>query len=76
MDARTKGAIGMTHWITWNGGECPVDPETPVMVRYRADADDFDFASYRRFRAGAVVWQHYDTAPETDVVAYTEKVSA
>ncbi len=24
---------GETDWIEWNGGECPVDPETPIRVR-------------------------------------------
>ena len=25
----------MNEWIEWNGGECPVSPETKVEVRFR-----------------------------------------
>jgi hypothetical protein len=33
------------EWITWAGGECPVPPETVVMVRFRhAGATDVDEA--------------------------------
>jgi hypothetical protein len=58
------------NWTRWDGGECPVDPETTVIVRYRADGADFDFDSFRQFKASQVLWGHYRTAPETDIVAY------
>jgi len=35
----------MTDWIKWNGGECPVAPETMVEVVYRDGTQDRDMAN-------------------------------
>ena len=67
---REKVMPDKIHWLNWNGGECPVDASAQVIARYRADADDFDFQQYRRFRADKVLWDHYNTSPKTDVIAY------
>ena len=60
----------MTPWIDWKGGECPVPPETMVIVRCRADPDGFDFDRYRNFRAGDLLWRHFASAPSSDIIAY------
>ena len=51
-------------WIKWDGGECPVDPETIVEVRFRCGETDEDGeASY---------WRWYHGKGDYDIVAYRE----
>lgn len=57
-------------WIEHDGGPCPVPPQRRVIVRYRSDPDDFDFARYRTFTAGNVPWGRYEWAQESEIVAY------
>ena len=47
--------------IDWNGGECPVPPETKVEVELRGGA-------VREARAGDYYWDHYDD--DGDIVSY------
>ena len=42
-------------WIEWRGGECPVDPDTVVMVKLRSNDDEFQS---RQRRAGNLRWAH------------------
>lgn len=49
-------------WIPWTGGECPVDRETHVDVRYRCGGEQHD-APARIYR-----WGHRST--DTDIIAY------
>lgn len=37
----------MTEWITWNGGKCPVEPETVVEVKLRDAAGPIGEAASR-----------------------------
>lgn len=56
-------ASGEAGWIPWNGGECPVEVDTRVHVRYRCglkDGED-DFAYIFR-------WPH--NGDEYDIIAY------
>ncbi len=63
-------------WTPWVGGDMPHLYSDTVMVIYRGD--DLDEMSTRflrenrMFKPDTVVWQHYDTAPESDVIAYQE----
>lgn len=49
--------------IDWNGGECPVPPETKVEVEFRGGA-------VREARAGDYYWSHYDDDDDGDIVSY------
>ena len=49
-------------WIKWNGGECPVPPNTPVKVKYR------DGTSESGFPAHAYYWHHDSVG--ADIVKY------
>lgn len=48
-------------WKTWNGGKCPVDPDTRVEVRLRNGLDDIA-------PAGCWDWDHY--CGDCEIVAY------
>ena len=49
-------------WIKWNGGECPVPPETMVGVKFRK------WALGRGGRAGGYYWHH--GGGDDDIVEY------
>jgi hypothetical protein len=52
-------------WIEWNGGECPVDPLTPVEVMYRYLMPTDNSC------AGYFYWQHSKKGvASTDIIAY------
>lgn len=51
-------------WIKWEGGDCPVDPETKVVVRSRASW----YRTGSCMEAGHFDWDHIGS--ETDIVAY------
>lgn len=59
--AETSEASG---WIPWNGGECPVDDEVRVSVRFR-DSSDYDEWPVK---AGTLRWSNLGNA--ADIVAY------
>ena len=49
-------------WIKWNGGECPVPPETTVGLKFRCGALGWEV------RAGRYLWSH--DGIDYDVVEY------
>ena len=50
-------------WIPWAGGECPVDGDTQVYVRYRGGFDEI-----HAYRAKSFWWRHpWDTDNPQDV---------
>lgn len=49
-------------WIEWKGGECPVQPTTPVLVQFR-DGGVCD-------EACACIWRWDHFASPSDIVAY------
>lgn len=53
------------EWIEWAGGECPVDNEAMIEIRYN-DGDVFTD------RADRLDWLHSDpnSDPNSDIVAY------
>lgn len=60
-----------TPWIEWNGGECPVDPETLVLVRFRPhpwEGKPIELKVRQAASAGGFVWQHHGSSG--DIVAY------
>lgn len=52
-------------WIEWNGGECPVPPDTFVEVKLRCAP-----AGSRCSRAGDYYWNHDDDDDDGDIVSY------
>lgn len=77
--SQVKNALSESHqtgktedgWIEWNGGECPVDRNATVYVRFRSSADtDEDDAC----RAGDLRWHHAkddnQVAVAYDIIAY------
>lgn len=63
-----------TDWIEWQGGECPVDPDTPVEVRFR----DYEIAGDEvsgldaSFWIGGSYdwWKHESPDRDNDIIAY------
>lgn len=54
----------MSDWIEWNGGECPLPPETNVEVRFRnGKTSCTDDPFYWR-------WGHLSEASISDIIAY------
>lgn len=53
----------MTDWITWNGGPCPVAPETMVELRFRTGEEHAALPS-----AGFWTWGHDGIS--SDIIAY------
>lgn len=51
-------------WIGWRGGECPVDSDAIVEVRYRK----LNPCQYNNVRAGDFYWAH--TGSNADIIAY------
>lgn len=51
-------------WIEWNGGECQVDSDAVVEVRYRKPNPH----QYNNDRAGDFYWAH--TGSNADIIAY------
>jgi hypothetical protein len=50
-------------WIEWHGGECPVDVQSSVQVRYCTGGNDIG-------TAGGFYWDHRPNSPKADIVAY------
>ena len=55
-------------WVEWNGGECPVDPETRVRVRYRTGREKAIASPARMFNWH---WIPRKVPSIFDIVAYT-----
>jgi len=59
-------------WISWGGGECPVDPET--VVAYKTRSGDVTVGSYP---ARTLRWQHGTMFAESnDIISYLVVVKA
>lgn len=52
------------EWITWGGGDCPVDPTDNVEVKLRNGM--FSSAA----EAWTFSWVHMDDDAEQDIIAY------
>lgn len=61
------------EWIEWGGGECPVEPETRVDVRFRGSIAGIDMV--RNEAANYWLWGHGTARgaaahPGDDIIAY------
>ena len=55
----------LNHWYGWNGGECPVHPETQVEVMLRSGKPEFESDPSN---AHSWVWSHDNT--RADIIAF------
>lgn len=62
--AASKAVVGHNGWIQWAGGECPVDSDAIVEVKYRKPNPH----QYNNDRAGDFIWLH--TGSGGDIIAY------
>ena len=62
--AASKAVVGHNGWIQWAGGDCPVDSDAVVEVRYRKPNPH----QYNNDRAGDFIWLH--TGSGGDIIAY------
>ncbi len=62
--AASKAVVGHDGWIKWAGGECPVDSDAIVEVKFR-NANQYQFNSDR---AGDFYWSHEGFG--CDIIAY------
>lgn len=62
--AASKAVAGHNGWIQWAGGECPVDSDAIVEVKYR-NPNQYHF---NNDRAGDFIWLH--TGSGGDIIAY------
>lgn len=62
--AVSKAVVGHDGWIQWAGGECPVDSDAIVEVKFR-NANQYQFNSDR---AGDFYWSHEGFG--CDIIAY------
>ena len=62
--ADSKAVVGHNGWIQWAGGECPVDSDAIVEVKYRKP-NPYQF---NNDRAGGYIWLH--TGSDGDIIAY------
>lgn len=62
--AASKAVVGHDGWIEWAGGECPVDSDEIVEVKYRKP-NQYQF---NNDRAGDYIWLH--TGSDGDIIAY------
>lgn len=61
---KTANATGSNGWIDWHGGECPVDSDAIVEVKYRKPCP----LHFSNDRAGDFAWSH--TGSDGDIIAY------
>lgn len=61
---KTANATGANGWIDWHGGECPVDSDVIVEVKYRK-TNPYQF---NNDRAGDFTWSHHGI--DGDIIAY------
>lgn len=62
--AASKAVVGHNGWIDWHGGECPVDSDAIVEVKYRKP-NPYQF---NNDRAGDFTWSHHGI--DGDIIAY------
>lgn len=62
--AASKAVVGHDGWIQWAGGECPVDSDAIVEVKYRWHNQH----QYNNDRAGDFDWAHAGSS--SDIIAY------
>lgn len=62
--AASKAVVGHNGWINWAGGECPVDGDAIVEVKYRK-TNPYQF---NNDRAGDFTWSHHGI--DGDIIAY------
>lgn len=62
--AASKAVVGHDGWIQWAGGECPVDSDAIVEVKFRNPSRN----KFNNDRAGDFYWAH--TGSNTDIIAY------
>lgn len=60
----SKAVVGHNGWIDWHGGECPVDSDAIVEVKFQWH----DQHQYNNDRAGDFVWSHHGS--NGDIIAY------
>lgn len=58
------------EWIEWEGGECPVNPDTRVEVKFRDGGREGSTPASYWADGGDVFncWKHADTS--SDIIAY------
>ena len=54
-------------WIIWNGGDCPVAPDTIVQTQFRSETRYTAEKSFE-YRAGIFGWSHFGC--DNDIIAY------
>jgi len=54
-------------WIIWNGGDCPVSPDTIVQTQFRYQSRPYAEEN-RETHAGYLTWEH--THRDYDIIAY------
>lgn len=62
--AASKAVVGHDGWIEWGGGECPVDSEVIVEVKFR----DPNRCKFNSLIAGDFDWSH--DGSNGDIIAY------
>lgn len=62
--AASKAIVGHEGWIQWAGGDCPVDSDAIVEVKYRKSNQ----YQYNNDRAGDFSWAH--DGIDGDIIAY------
>lgn len=62
--AASKAVVGHNGWIDWHGGECPVDSDAIVEVKYRKPSP----YQFNNDRAGDFTWSHDGFGG--DIIAY------
>lgn len=62
----SKAVVGNDGWIQWAGGECPVDSDAIVEVKYRIPKP-YQYNNYND-RAGDFDWEHIGS--NADIIAY------
>lgn len=62
--AASKPVVGHNGWIQWAGGECPVDRDAIVEVKYRNPSRN----KFNNDRAGDFTWSH--DGIDGDIIAY------
>ena len=60
----TETVNNVPEWITWNGGECPVDKYTRVEVKFRCGDTD------KQSIAASWDWWHGQENATHDIIAY------
>lgn len=62
--AASKAVVGHNGWIDWHGGECPVDSDAIVEVKFRKPCP----LHFSNDRAGDFAWSHHGS--NGDIIAY------